>query len=241
MTSLDWRSVDAALFDLDGVITPTAEVHMRAWAELFEQVLAEAGAAAWSDADYFAHVDGRQRYDGVRAVLASRGLTLPEGDPGDPPQARTVHGLGNRKNDAFLTVLHRDGIAGYPGSLRLLEWLAGQGIAAALVSSSRNARAVLEAAGLADRFPVVVDGLVAAARRLPGKPAPDTYRYAARLLGVPYDRAVVVEDAVSGVAAGHAGGFAAVIGVDRGVGEAALRDAGADLVIADLADLVPTP
>lgn len=239
VTPMDWRSVDAALFDLDGVITPTAEVHLRAWAELFTAALPP-DVAPWSDADYFAHVDGRQRSDGVRAVLASRGLTLPEGDPDDPPGARTVHGLGNRKNDAFLTVLHRDGIAGYPGSVRLLDWLAGRGIRVGLVSSSRNARAVLGAAGLADRFPVVVDGLVAAELELAGKPAPDTYRYAARLLGVPEQRAVVVEDAVSGVAAGRAGGFALVVGVDRGVGEPALREAGADIVVTDLADLIPT-
>ncbi|WOP17297.1 beta-phosphoglucomutase family hydrolase [Raineyella sp. LH-20] len=241
MTSLDWCSVDAVLFDLDGVITPTAAVHRRAWAELFEDVLtADSGVAPWSDADYYAYVDGRQRYDGVRAVLASRGLTLPEGEPDDPPGARTIHGLGNRKNDAFLAVLRRDGIAGYPGSLRLLDWLERRGIATALVSSSRNAAAVLEAAGLVGRFRVVVDGVVAAEERLAGKPAPDTYRYAARLLGVADDRAVVVEDAVSGVAAGHAGGFAVVVGVDRGVGAAALREAGADVVVPDLSDLVPT-
>ncbi|QGF23975.1 beta-phosphoglucomutase family hydrolase [Raineyella fluvialis] len=241
VTALDWGSVDAALFDLDGVVTPTDEIHRRAWAEMFRDVLAEAGAPAWSDEDYFDHVDGRQRLDGVRAVLEARGLTLPEGSPDDPPRARTIHGLGARKNEAFLEVLHRQGIAGYPGSVRLLDHLAAKGIATAVVSSSRNARLVLDTAGLTGRFDAVIDGLVAAEHDLPGKPAPDTYCYAARLLGVACDRAVVLEDAVSGVAAGRAGGFAAVVGVDRGVGADALLAAGADLVVTDLADLVPCP
>ncbi|WP_092606143.1 HAD family hydrolase [Raineyella antarctica] len=237
---MNWSAVDAALFDLDGVLTPTSEVHMRAWAEVFDAFLATRGLAEpFTDADYFAYVDGKPRYDAVRAFLASRGIDLPEGSTDDPPGAGTVRGLGNLKNDAFLETLHRDGMAAYPGSVRLLDWLGGHGVAVAVVSSSRNAAAVLEAAGLADRFDVVVDGQVAAAEDLPGKPAPDTYRYAARLLHVPYDRAVVLEDALSGVAAGRAGGFAAVVGVDRGVGAEALREAGADKVVADLADLVP--
>ena len=214
---------------------------MRAWSDMFNEFLSGRGIAEpFTDDDYFAFVDGKPRYDAVRTFLASRGIQLPEGAIDDPPQAETVGGLGNRKNDAFLATLHRDGITAYAGSVRLLDWLAERGILVAVVSSSRNAGSVLEAAGLADRLPVVVDGLVAAAELLPGKPAPDTYEYAARLLGVPYERAVVVEDALSGVAAGQAGDFAAVVGVDRGAGADALRGAGADLVVSDLAELLPT-
>ena len=233
--------MDAALFDLDGVLTPTADAHRRAWARMFDVFLAGRGdARPFSDDDYFEHVDGKPRYDAVRGFLASRGIVLPEGQVSDPPQLETVHGLGNRKNDAFLETLHRDGIEAYPGSLQLLDWLEQRGIRSAVVSSSRNAGPVLAAAGLDDRFPVVVDGLVAATEHLPGKPAPDTYRVAADRLGVPYARAVVVEDALSGVAAGRAGGFAAVVGVDRGAGTSELLAAGADIVVADLAELVPS-
>ena len=239
---MNWSGVDAVLFDLDGVLTPTADVHRQAWATMFDDFLVGRGdLRPFTDDDYFEHVDGKPRYDAVRGFLASRGVVLVEGDVSDPPELETVHGIGNRKNDAFLATLRRDGIAAYPGSLRLLEWLEQRGIRCAVVSSSRNAGPVLEAAGLAGRFPVLVDGLVAAARQLPGKPAPDTYQYAAAQLGVADARAVVVEDALSGVAAGRAGDFAAVIGVDRGAGAAELLAAGADLVVADLAELVPSP
>lgn len=231
---------DAALFDIDGVLTPTAEVHMRAWAKMFNDYLADRWVAApYTDADYFEYVDGKPRYDGVRSFLASRGITLPDGDPDDGPEAVTVCGLGNRKNVTFATVLATDGVQAYPGSVRLLDYLATRGVAVAVVSSSQNADAVLRAAGLRDRFEVLVDGGLARSVGLPGKPAPDTYSYAAAALGVPNERAVVFEDAVSGVAAGHAGGFGLVIGVDHGVGRAALVQAGADLVVADLAELLP--
>lgn len=237
---MDWTRFDAALFDLDGVVTPTAEVHMKAWSALFNDYLTAHGhSEPYTDADYFAHVDGRPRYDGVRAMLASRGIELPEGDPSDPPTADTICGLGNRKNDAFNEVLRRDGVAGYPGSVRLIEALAARGVKLAIVSSSRNAPAVLAAAGLRDWFPVVVDGVVAAEQGLPGKPAPDTFAFAARTLEVAADRAVVLEDAVSGVQAGRAGDFGLVVGVDRGVGAETLRDNGADLVVADLEELLP--
>lgn len=231
---------DAALFDLDGVLTPTAEVHMRAWAEMFNSFLAGRGLTEpYTDADYFAYVDGKPRYDGVRSFLASRGITLPEGEPTDPPEAETVCGLGNRKNGAFSAVLARDGVAPYPGSVRLLDHLAARGVAMAVVSSSQNAPMVLRAAGLDGRFDIVVDGKLARAERLPGKPAPDTYLYAADALGVPKERAVVFEDAVSGVQAGRAGAFGLVVGVDRGVGAQTLIDEGADLVVADLEELLP--
>jgi beta-phosphoglucomutase family hydrolase len=236
------RFFDAAavLFDLDGVLTPTAEVHMRAWAALFTPVLVQHGVTQpYTDDDYFRYVDGRPRYDGVQALLESRGIELPYGDPADPPDARTVCGLGNRKNAVFSETLERDGVAPYPGSLALIDRLGALGIPAAVVSSSKNAVPVLEAAHLADRFPVVVDGVVAAAEHLPGKPAPDIFLAAAERLGVAPGHAVVVEDAVSGVAAGAAGGFGLVVGVDRGVGAAALTAAGADMVVHDLADLLP--
>jgi beta-phosphoglucomutase family hydrolase len=230
----------AALFDLDGVLTPTAEVHMRAWARMFNAFLTAHGVAeAYTDADYFAHVDGKPRYDGVRDFLASRGIALPLGDPSDPPEADTVCGLGNRKNQAFAAVLATEGVEPYPGSVRLLDHLAAAAVPMAVVSSSENADAVLRAAGLRDRFGVLVDGRLARTEGLPGKPAPDTYRRGASALGVADARAVVFEDAVSGVAAGRAGGFGLVVGVDRGVGGDALIAAGADLVVTDLAELLP--
>ena len=237
---MNWLTYSAALFDLDGVITPTAEVHMLAWADMFNGYLREHGVTdLYTDEDYFAHVDGRPRYDGVREFLASRGITLPEGDPADDPARETVCGLGNRKNAAFTTILRRDGVRAYPGSVALIEHLHSAGVPMAVVSSSRNAPDVLAAAGLDHYFPVVVDGKVAAAEGLPGKPAPDTFQYAARRLGAAQDRAVVLEDAVSGVQAGAAGGFALVVGVDRGAGHDVLTAAGAGVVVTDLAQLLP--
>lgn len=236
---MEWEPYDAALFDLDGVLTPTAEVHMRAWHKMFTEYFTSRGISpAYTDADYYAYVDGKPRYDGVRSCLASRGVVLPEGDVSDAPGTETVCGLGNTKNRAFDQVLKEDGVVAYPGSVALLDWLAERGKVVAVVSSSRNARAVLAAAGLADRFEVVVDGALAADEGLPGKPSPDTFQHAAALLGVPLERAVVVEDAFSGVAAGKAGGFGLVVGVDRGAGADELLEAGADVVVRDLAELV---
>ncbi|CAN5362721.1 beta-phosphoglucomutase family hydrolase [soil metagenome] len=239
--AVDWSDYDAVLFDLDGVITPTAEVHMRAWAEMFTLFLQsrdDAGEQApYTDADYFEHVDGKPRYDGVRDFLASRGITLPEGDPSDPPAAETVCGLGNRKNLMFAEVLHDEGVTAYPGSVTLLDQLRAAGMKMAIVSSSKNAPDVLDTAGMTEYFSVVVHGGIAAERGLAGKPAPDTYEAAADELGVPHRRWVVVEDATSGVAAGAAGDFGLVIGVDRGVGHEALSAAGADVVVSDLAEL----
>jgi beta-phosphoglucomutase family hydrolase len=237
---VEWGAVDAVLFDLDGVITPTAEVHMHAWAEMFAPFLAEHGVAPYTEQDYFAYVDGRPRYDGVATLLRARGIELPWGDPSDSPSAETVCGLGNRKNELFGRVLARDGVTAYPGSVRLIEALEHRSTPMAVVSSSANAPEVLRAAALLERFAAVVDGAVAREHSLPGKPRPDTYQYAADLLGVPHDRAVVVEDAVSGVQAGAAGGFALVVGVDRGAGAETLRANGADVVVGDLDELVPT-
>ncbi|EFQ84635.1 beta-phosphoglucomutase family hydrolase [Aeromicrobium marinum DSM 15272] len=237
---MDWNRYDAALFDLDGVVTPTAEVHMHAWAAMFSAFLTGRGIVEpYTDADYFTYVDGKPRYDGVRSFLASRGITLPDGSPDDDPSAETVAGLGNRKNDVFAQVLETDGVVAYPGSVALIDALVARGTQLAVVSSSRNAPAVLAAAGLADRFPFVMHGGLAEERGLPGKPAPDTFLAAAAELGVAADRAAVLEDAVSGVQAGAAGSFGLVIGVDRGVGAEALTDAGADVVVTDLAELLP--
>ncbi len=242
-----WHAHEAVLFDLDGVLTPTAVVHMAAWAQMFGDFLAgvdrrspgleDADTSPYTDDDYYAHVDGKPRYEGVADFLASRRITLAEGSPADPPSAETVCGLGNRKNDAFTAVLERDGVAPYPGSVALLDHLRDLGVPLAVVSSSANAPAVLAAAGLTDRFVTVVDGRVAAALSLPGKPEPDTFLHAARECGAAPGAAVVVEDAVSGVRAGAAGEFGLVIGVDRGAGEPALREAGADIVVDDLGDL----
>jgi beta-phosphoglucomutase family hydrolase len=240
---VSWQRYDAILFDLDGVVTPTAEAHMRAWSDMFNAFLStyagEGDTSAYTEVDYFAQVDGKPRYDGVRDFLSSRGITLPEGTPADPAEADTVCGLGNRKNDAFNVVLERDGVVAYPGSVLLLDHLERLGLPLAVVSSSANAPAVLAAAGLADRFRTVVSGTVAHELGLPGKPAPDTFLHAAQVLGATADRSVVLEDAVSGVRAGAAGGFGLVIGVDRGAGHATLADAGADVVVSDLAELVP--
>ncbi|WGL54176.1 beta-phosphoglucomutase family hydrolase [Nocardioides sp. BP30] len=240
---MTWARYGAVLFDLDGVVTPTAIVHMRAWSEMFNAYLREHAPdqPPYGESDYFAHVDGKPRYDGVRDFLASRGLSLPEGSSDDPPTADTVRGLGNRKNDAFNAVLERDGVQAYPGSVAFLDHLRELAVPLAVVSSSVNAPAVLESAGLLDRFEVVVSGAVAEEHHLAGKPAPDTFLYAARELGCDPADAVVLEDAVSGVRAGAAGGFGLVVGVDRGAGHDHLRAAGAGLVVDDLADLVPEP
>ncbi|MEO7753698.1 MAG: beta-phosphoglucomutase family hydrolase [Terracoccus sp.] len=237
---MHWDDYDAALFDLDGVLTPTAEVHMRAWDQMFNDFLTERGVTQrYTADDYFAHVDGKPRFDGVRTFLASRDITLPEGTPDDAPDEQTVSGLGNRKNATFSAILADEGVAPYPASVALLDHLEARGTAVAVVSSSRNAPSVLEAAGLAHRFKVVVDGEVAARDGLAGKPSPETYLRAAAILGVPAERAVVFEDALSGVASGRAGDFGLVVGVDRGAGARALLDGGADVVVAELDELIP--
>jgi len=227
-----WDDHAGVLFDLDGVITPTATIHEQAWAALFADF-------DYTTADYIASIDGRPRYDGVRTFLTSRGIELPNGDPNDPPGDATISALGNRKNELFNQLLDQRGVAPYPGSLATLELLDRLGVPAAIVSSSKNASTVLRSAGLADRFDVIVDGVVAADEALPGKPAPDAFLLGASRLGVDPARTVVVEDAVSGVAAGAAGGFAVVIGVDRGAGPAALLEHGATFVVDDLDRLLP--
>ena len=230
----------ACLFDLDGVVTKTAVVHAAAWRETFDAFLRERDGDSFrpfTDADYDEYVDGRPRADGVRTFLASRGIELPDGDPGDPPDARTVHGLGNRKNERLLARIRTDGVAAYDGTLRYLAAVRARGLRTAIVSSSANCRDVLRSIGAEDLFDVRVDGVVAAERGLPGKPAPDTFLAAAADLGVEPSRAAVFEDALAGMDAGRAGHFGYVVGVDR-VGQAdALYAHGADRVVADLAEL----
>ncbi|MBO1269297.1 HAD family hydrolase [Arthrobacter cavernae] len=241
MTELrtSWTGAAALLFDLDGVLTPTAVVHEQAWQELFDGYLAETGHTQdYQESDYFDYIDGKPRFDGVRDFLASRGITLPEGPADDDPAHPTVQGLGNRKNLIFNEIVESHGVVPYAGSVRFIDAALAQGLKLAVVSSSRNAPAVLKAAGLDGYFPVVVDGQVAADAGLPGKPDPATFDYAAGLLDVPAEDCIVVEDAVSGVQAGSAGHFRAVIGVDRGAGHQTLLDAGATFVVDDLNDLL---
>jgi beta-phosphoglucomutase family hydrolase len=237
--------VRACLFDLDGVLTRTAKVHAAAWKEMFDGYLRERAARDGStfvpfDAvgDYDAYVDGRPRADGVRTFLASRGMHLPEGAPGDGPDAETVNGLGTRKNNLVLRRIREDGVEPYAGSVAFVHAVRKAGLGRAVVSSSANCRDVLVAAGIEDLFDERIDGITARDRGLRGKPAPDTYLEAARDLGVEPGAAAVFEDALAGVEAGRAGRFGAVVGVDR-VGQAEQLTAhGADIVVRDLAELL---
>lgn len=237
--------ITACLFDLDGVLTPTAKVHRSAWEETFNAYL-----RARSDRtgqpfvpfdpgpDYHRYVDGKPRADGVRSFLASRGITLPEGAPDDPGDAETVHGIGNGKNEMLLHQLRKRGVEPYPGSLAYLRAAAAAGLRRAVVSASANCREVVAGAGLTDLLEARVDGVTAREEGLLGKPAPDTFLAAARRLGVAPEQAAVFEDALAGVEAGKAGGFGLVVGVDR-VGQIdALLAHGADIVVRDLAELL---
>lgn len=239
------EGVTACLFDLDGVLTQTAKVHARAWKSMFDAFL-----KGWADEhgqefvpfdavkDYDEYVDGKPRYDGVASFLKSRGIDLPQGTPEDPPSAQTIDGLGNRKNELVLKLIHDDGVQPYEGSVRYVKAAIQDGLRRAVVSSSTNCRDVLEAAGISDLFEEIVDGVVADREHLKGKPAPDTYLAGARALGVQPAQAAVFEDALAGVEAGRAGNFGFVVGVDR-VGQAdALKQHGADVVVKDLADLL---
>jgi beta-phosphoglucomutase family hydrolase len=237
-------AVVACLFDLDGVLTRTATVHFAAWKQMFDAYLRERAAASgepfvpFEQHDYNATVDGRPREDGVRGFLASRGITLPEGGPGDPADAETVAALADRKNDLVLRLIREQGVEVYPGSVRYVRAVRDAGLRRAVVSSSANCREILVAARIDDLFEVVVDGLVTRRLGLRGKPAPDTFLEGARELGVEPGRAAVFEDALAGVEAGRAGGFAHVVGVDRvGQAEELCRD-GADVVVSDLAELL---
>lgn len=239
------EGVEACLFDLDGVLTRTATVHAAAWKEMFDRFLRE-----WSQrhgdeqpefdpgADYDRYVDGKQRADGTRSFLASRGIELPEGSDDDPPGSWTVHGLGNLKNEIVLRRIREDGVEVYDSSVDYVRAVRAAGLRTAVVSSSANTVDVLRVTGIGDLFDARIDGVVARERHLPGKPAPDTFLAGAAALDVPARRAAVFEDALAGVEAGHAGGFAVVVGVDR-VGQAdELLRRGADVVVADLAELL---
>jgi len=239
------NAIRACLFDLDGVLTQTAKIHAAAWKEMFDAFLRTRAAQTGESfepfdpvADYDEYVDGKPRYDGVRSFLAARGIALPEGTPQDPPDAVTVHGLGNRKNELVLAMIERQGVEVYEGSVRYVRAVRDAGLGRAVVTSSANADEVLAAAGIDDLFDVRIDGVVAAREHLEGKPAPDTFLAAARALEVAPDRAAVFEDALAGVAAGRAGRFGLVVGVDR-VGQAdELREHGADVVVGDLSELL---
>jgi beta-phosphoglucomutase family hydrolase len=237
--------ISACLFDLDGVLTQTAKVHAAAWKEMFDAYLRERSEQTGEPfrpfkiaTDYATYVDGKLRQDGVRAFLASRSISLPEGSAGDPPTALTVHGLGNRKNDLVLDLIRRHGVDVYEGSVRFVESVRDAGLRRAVVSASKNCQAVLAAAGIEHLFEVRVDGIVAAEAGLRGKPAPDTFLAAAAALGVPPAQCAVFEDAIAGVEAGRAGSFGWVVGVDRVGQAAALRSHGADTVVSDLSELL---
>ena len=238
--------LDAVVFDMDGVITDTASVHAAAWKRLFDDFLADRAADSGEpfvpfdvDADYRRYIDGKPRYDGVRDFLASRGITLPEGDPSDPPERETVCGLGNRKNGFFLEHLRTKGAEPYPSTVDLVRRLHGLGIGVAVISASQNAQEVLDAAGVGALFDVRVDGAVAEELGLPGKPDPAVFVEAARRLGADPARTAIIEDAIAGVEAGRRGAFALVVGVDRAGHAEALRRAGADVVVSDLGELEP--
>jgi len=234
---------DAVLFDLDGVITQTATIHAAAWKRTFDEYLRERSERSGEPfrefvvaTDYKKYVDGKLRQDGVRGFLLSRGIDLPEGDASDAPDRETVHGVGNRKNRLVVELIETEGVETYEGSIRWARFLHDNGVKTAIVSASKNCEAVLRVTHTEDLFDYRMDGNVAASLKLPGKPAPDTFLAAAEHLGVAPSRAVVVEDAISGVESGKAGGFGLVIGVDRKGDPESLRAAGADIVVQDLGE-----
>jgi len=237
------RDFDAVIFDTDGVITKTAVVHEAAWKRLFDAYLLARAARTgepfqlFTEDDYLLYVDGRPRYDGVFTFLHSRGITLPYGDPSDPPDKETVCGLGNRKDEYFLRHIREHGVEAFDSSIAFIRALRAAGVKTGVISASRNVIAVLEAANAADLFDARVDGIVAAELGLPGKPDPATLLETARRLGAPPERTAVVEDAIVGVEAGRAGGFGLVIGVNRSEEAGALLANGAGVEVADLSEL----
>jgi beta-phosphoglucomutase family hydrolase len=237
--------VNTCLFDLDGVLTQTAKVHAAAWKRMFDEYLRQRAERTGeefvpfdSGDDYDQYVDGKPRYEGVQSFLKARGIELPRGNPDDAPDAETVTGLGNRKNELVLKLIHDKGVEPYEGSVRYLHAARDAGLRRAVVSSSTNCRDVLRAAGIEDLLEVRMDGVVAEREHLKGKPAPDTYLKAAEMLGSEPAQSAVFEDALAGVESGRAGDFGCVVGVDR-VGQAeALEEHGADIVVEDLAELL---
>jgi beta-phosphoglucomutase family hydrolase len=253
-SSVDATAYKAWLFDMDGVLTQTALVHAAAWKQAFDEFLAEETKRTGTtyepfdaEADYEKYVDGEPRADGVRNFLAARGITLPEGNDNDPPDARTVCGVGNRKNDLVLKVIQKQGVKVYDGAVTLVKFLRAHGVKVGVVSASENTVAALTAAGIVDLFDARVDGHTVKDMHLAGKPAPDSYLEGAKMLDVDPSEAVVVEDAIAGVQAGKAGHFGLVVGVDnhdKGAGHDyadQLHAHGANVVVVNLADLVPGP
>jgi beta-phosphoglucomutase family hydrolase len=236
------ETIRACLFDMDGVLTDTASVHAEAWKRMFDEYLRERlgpDVEPFDIArDYGQYVDGKPREDGVRDFLASRGIELPEGAPDDPPDADTIYGVGKRKNVLVLKLIEERGVDVYEGSVRFVDAARAAGLKTAVVSSSANTKLILDSAGIADRFEARVDGVTLATENIKGKPAPDSFLRAAELLGTPPQAAAVFEDALAGVAAGHAGGFGLTVGVDRHGQPEALREHGADVVVSDLAELL---
>lgn len=239
------QKYDAVLFDLDGVLTMTMNIHASCWKRMFDEYL-ETRVERLGEkfrpfdiaSDYKPYVDGKLRYDGVRTFLASRGITIPEGTPDDDPSMETVCGLGNRKDIMVNEVIDTDGVEVLEGSLVVLRQVRSLGLLTAVVSASKNCEKVLAAAGIGELFDCVVDGKVATQRGLPGKPSPATFLEAARMLGVTPQRAVVVEDAISGVQAGQAGRFGLVIGIDHHDDKQPLLENGADVVVEDLLEIL---
>jgi beta-phosphoglucomutase family hydrolase len=235
---------DAVLFDLDGVVTDTAQIHASSWKHMFDEYLQKRAQRAGEPfhpfdiaTDYKLHVDGKPRYDGVRDFLRARGIDVPHGSAQDPPSAESVCGLGNRKNELVNAAIAAGDVVTFPGTVALVRKLREQGFKCAVVTSSQNRAAVLDAAGIADLFDAAVDGNTIVELGLAGKPAPDSFLQAAKALEVPPERAVVVEDALSGVEAGANGKFGLVIGVARQGNAAELKRHGAHVVVADLAEL----
>jgi beta-phosphoglucomutase family hydrolase len=238
------EGITACLFDLDGVLTSTAEQHKAAWKQTFDAYLRQrdpAGFREFTAQDYLTYVDGRPRADGVREFLRSRHIDLPDGDPDDPPAADTVNGIGNRKNVLLHQVIEEQGVTSYAGSMRFVRAARDAGIRIAVVTSSANGEMVLAAAGYTPYIEARIDGVTIAQRKLRGKPAPDSFLAGAQELGVEPANAAVFEDALAGVAAGRAGGFGFVVGVNRTGQAGALRENGADVVVEDLAELLGTP
>ena len=235
-------TIRACLFDMDGVLTQTAKVHAAAWKEMFDDYLRQREGDAFRPfdiaTDYVTYVDGKLRQDGVRSFLASRGITLPEGEPDDPTSAETINGLGNRKNERVVELIRTDGVDTYPDAIHFLHAVRQAGLKTAVVSASKNTPDVLRVTGIADQFNYVMHGGVAAKEGLPGKPAPDAFLAAAAALGVTPASAAVLEDALAGVAAGRAGNFGYVIGVDRVGQREQLLANGADIVVESLSELI---
>ena len=241
--AVDWSRYRAAILDMDGVITRSARTHLGAWTRLFDDYLRERAERTggefrpFTEEDYYRYVDGKPRYEGAESFLQSRGINLAFGQPDDAPQVETVCGLGNRKNRYFLSHLKEHGVESYDSTKEFIKWFKGLGGRVAAISSSRNARAVLDAAGVTDMFDAIVDGVDSTKLNLKGKPQPDIFLEAARQLDVEPAHAVVFEDAIAGVEAGKAGAFGLVVGIDRQGNNTGLKEGGADIVVRDLSEL----